>query len=229
MDTGYISNRVYKSNRSKPIVLTQDLAERKYSRSPTDFTNAPMSPAPHKSFHGSAPRRDVAAMRAICPPPAKRVVETKNGNNGKWRQKWCGRICACENWRIKSDNSTNFTQSPWLHLPPAQPKVQPQSAVSELSINRFHQGWIFKLMSLKKWSKSRWKCGNSTHWGLLFGCFTNVHNLETAGGDKNWAACELIHILCNIRSNRDSNHPKWYINSLYKNYKNPQMGWQAFL
>lgn len=101
-------------------------------------------------------------------------------------------MCACQNWRIRKleayshlDNSTNFTQSPWLHLPPAhQPKLQPQSAtVSELSINRFHQGWIFKLMSIRKCSKSQgWKCGNSAHWGLLFGRFTNVHNLETANG-----------------------------------------------
>ena len=124
--------------------------------------------------------------------------------NGKWWQKWCERMCACQNWRIRKleayshlDNSTDFTQSPWLHLPPAhQPKLQPQSTtVSELSINRFHQGWIFKLMSIRKCSKSQgWNAGTQlTEASFLDASLMSITWKLQMGGDKNWAACGLIH------------------------------------
>lgn len=177
-----------KSNRSKPVVLTQDLTQR-YSHSPTDFTNAPMSPAPHKSFHGSAPRRDVAAMRAICPPPAKRVVENKEWKMAAKVVRAHVRLSKLKDSYL--DNSTNFTQSPWLHLPPAhQPKLQPQSAtVSELSINRFHQGWIFK-------QKPR-PAGNAgtqlTEASFLDASLMSITWKLQMSGDKNWAACGSIH------------------------------------
>ncbi len=128
-----------------------------------------------------------------------RQSEWKTKNGKRW-QKWCLRMCTCQNWRIlklqacshldNSINSTNFTQSPWLHLPPAhQPKLQPQSATgTELSINRFHKvefsNWCPSKSAAKV--KAGWKCGNSTQLnsGLFFGRFTNVHNLETANGQR---------------------------------------------